>query len=1237
MKTLAAQPSCGVFVLRVLCICAGVVAACRVDAQVHPEVIQGRVTAADGTPIRAARTIVTRGPDRAVFESVSSEDGRYRIAIDSGTGDYLVYVASPTPLRLQPFRRRVTRQASTDSIFVVDAVLKPLDGAQQLATVRVLERKPTPSRADGLRVGPGGSEAPEAGVAAALLPEQRGDLAATSATIAGATPAGGGVSVFGLPTSQNSVTLNGLAFPGAVIPRDAQTLVRVATAAYDPARGWFSGAEMRIDLSHDFVFASRVTSSSLDVRAFQAGDAVSSRTGQNFTNVTQGAGATGTVARGTLTYNVSAQAGRRSSNIATLGDLDDGLLQRAGVARDSVVRLLQLAAQAGVPLRRGGAPMGETTDRASLLLGLSTLSNDPDSFRARRHMGSVTLYASRDETAGAGLHALATAGAGGRTSFSSGSVQAGLSSFLSPDLLLEVRSALSVSDHRASPYLALPAADVLVGSSFPSAASGLAVLAIGGAPSGNAFSRTLTWETQADSRFYTSIAHRMRISAALRYDALTRVAASNAFGTFFFASLSDLATNRPALFTRTLGTPERHAGVWNGFMSIGDYWRAGPTFELLYGARIEGNVFALRPQYNPAVDAAFGVRTDRVPNTAHISPRIGFTWTVGRSQVGGYTVRNEHGVFVAPSVGVLRGGVGEFRSLMVPSLLANASVDAGLSTGVRQIVCAGAAVPTPVWASFVASLGAIPQDCVAAIGAPASRDETSPLQLLDGHFTAGRSWRANVSWTSHLGAIVWSIDGAYSLNLNQPGQVDLNFNGTPRLFLGGEGDRPVYVPLSSIVPASGTVLGGAARRTDAYGSVMMVHSELRSSVAQATLTVLPDLARFVRSRMFASLSYTMASARTQQGGFDGSTFGSPLTRAWSPGPFTPTHAFLVQVSVKTQLLTIGLFARLASGLPYTPMVGSDINGDGLANDRAFVLDPSRTSDQSAASAMRELLTGGSRGVRECLRRQLGEAALVSSCKGPWTATANARLQLNTGGNSGWTKRVSASLYFANPLGGLDQLLHGPRVRGWGDRAVPDQTLLRVVGFDPTATRFRYAVNPRFGDTRPTANLNGAPFRVILDIRLDLGRPSDEQILDRSLQPGRGGYQGPRRTAEQIKRFYQRALPQPFPQVLALTDSLLLTTDQVRALLEGQARYNARADSAVSAFSMWLAGLPDRYDAPAALRQQDELLAVILNIGREEVQRTMPGVLNAVQVRLLPWPADIMLRSATPLTIRDIRR
>ena len=49
----------------------------------------------------------------------------------------------------------------------------------------------------------------------------------------------------------------------------------------------------------------------------------------------------------------------------------------------------------------------------------------------------------------------------------------------------------------------------------------------------------------------------------------------------------------------------------------------------------------------------------------------------------------------------------------------------------------------------------------------------------------------------------------------------------------------------------------------------------------------------------------------------------------------------------------------------------DVNGDGLANDRAFVADPARAGDPASGAGMRALLASSSSSVRDCLTRQLG--------------------------------------------------------------------------------------------------------------------------------------------------------------------------------------------------------------------------------------------------------------------------
>lgn len=1205
-------------------------------AQVRRESIQGRAVTKADAGVPGARVLVTRGPDRAVFEAKTDGEGRFAVRVDSGTGEYLLYIAPPPGAGLQVFRKRVTRQAATDSVFVIDAILQPVAGPQQLGTVRVQERRPAPTRADERTAGPGAAEALANGVSALVGPDQAGDLHAIAATLPAISSVSGDISVFGLPASQNLVTLDGLGFAGFALPREARTRVRVLTSTFDPSRGWFGGAETRVEVAHDFLYSSFRTSASLDAPSLQAGGAASASGGREFSNVIAGIGASGFTGRGKVSYNTSAQVSRRTFALATLPDLNAAVLRDAGVARDSVAHLLASARALGVPLAASSTSSMPSSTSGSLLFSLSTLAEDRETFRAKQHVGRVSVFLARDELDGSGLTPLRSPSVAQRERSSLATLQATLSSFLRPGVLHEVRAGVSSSNRQTSPFLAAPRVVVDVSSQDP-AHGRLAMLEIGGAGQGPSSADRFTWEAQSETRFFLGTRHRVKLSADVRYDALDASAPLNANGTYSFASLRDFNDSRPSVFTRQITTARSEGRLWNGYVSLGDYWRPSPLFELVYGVRTEATVFGGRIADNPAVESAFDVRTGATPNLLHISPRIGFTWTLNRARPGGQTVLTDHGTFMMPALGVLRGGLGEFRSLITPDLLATLASATGAIDSQRSILCAGSTLMGPDWARVLASPADIPTDCEGAAGTAVLRDTLPSGMFLGRDFTAPRSWRANLSWTSHQAAWVWTVEGTYSRHLSQLGASDLNLAGMPAFALSDEAGRPVYALPEHIVQSSGFVSSLGARRNPAFGAILQSESRRQAEAVSAVLTVLPDLTKYANARLFASASYVYTQGRAQVGGFDGTTFLSPNRSEWTRSPYVAHHGFVLQASVRAPFVLLSIFGRLSSGQPFTPIVDRDINGDGRANDRAFVFDPSVAEDSAVRVGMRALLNGSAREVRKCLGRQLGQPAKPNDCAGPWTTTLNARLSLNTGTASGWRRRLSASLYLANIPAGLDQLLHGAALRGWGDAAAPDAVLLRPVGFDPVGLRFRYVVNPRFGTTHSTGQRPRSPFRVSLDLKWDLGASTDQQILDRNLRSGRAGSSGTRRSASQMRQFYLRTVPDPFALVLALSDSLLLTPDQIRTTMDGQSRYRARVDTVVASLASWLAALPERYNGREALRRQEEMFTDVLNVGREEIQRTLGPVLHPAQRKLLPWPADVMFRARGALTMREIRR
>jgi hypothetical protein len=199
------------------------------------------------------------------------------------------------------------------------------------------------------------------------------------------------------------------------------------------------------------------------------------------------------------------------------------------------------------------------------------------------------------------------------------------------------------------------------------------------------------------------------------------------------------------------------------------------------------------------------------------------------------------------------------------------------------------------------------------------------------------------------------------------------------------------------------------------------------------------------------------------------------------------------------------------------MVSSDINGDGLSNDRAFVFDPTRSHDTTVARGMRELLAQAPASAVVCLARALERAAARNACEGPWTATVNARFGLNAYQVSPKLAGWDVELYLHNPLGGIDQILHGSRLHGWGSTMTPDPILLQTTGFVPTEQRFRYSVNPRFGDVGVAATRVRSPFGVTLAVKANLGAAIGVQQLERFLQPGRAGNPGKKLTAAELNR------------------------------------------------------------------------------------------------------------------------
>jgi hypothetical protein len=289
-------------------------------------------------------------------------------------------------------------------------------------------------------------------------------------------------------------------------------------------------------------------------------------------------------------------------------------------------------------------------------------------------------------------------------------------------------------------------------------------------------------------------------------------------------------------------------------------------------------------------------------------------------------------------------------------------------------------------------------------------------------------------------------------------------------------------------------------------------------------------------------------------------------------------------------VTFAWGGRVTSGSRYTPTVASDVNGDGRANDRAFIFDP----QDASITGMQHLLENGSGSARNCLRRQLGSFAERNSCVGPWTmGNTNLRITLNPT-RLRLPQRTTISFTVSNPIGAADLLLHGEnRLHGWGQTPALDQTLYFVRGFDPQTSKYRYEVNQRFGSTRANQTTSRTPVVLTMQMGFDMAPTRDWQNLRQQLDRGRSRG-GAKMTETSLRQYSSGIFPNPMSRILQSAEQMHLTRKQADSLATMSRRFTRLVDSVWAPAAKELAALPKDYDRTAAQQRLVSARAVAVD-------------------------------------------
>lgn len=1145
----------------------------------NSETLRGRITSDSGKALTGATVSITRGPDRLVQQGISSDSGTFRITFENGTGDYLVAVQATG---YKPARRRVTRVGS-EREFVVDFVLS--SNVVSLEAIKIQANTPVRATAgvSASSIETGASERFSEGMISGLPPTVAGDITTTVSTIPGAVMAGGGLSMLGASGTSNLTTLNGMAMGAGGVPRAARVDTRVTGATYDATRGGFSGANIDVRLgAGNRNFQDRRLFATIDARPLQVTDPVGRALGVTNNNWRMSGGVEGEAIRKVLTYNVAIDASRSSRLRTDLLGADPLAYQLSGISLDSVQRARTLAPSTGLPLVAANSPNSVQRDAFS---AIARFDDTRDTTRSH----SLTMYANRSQADNEGTGVLSAPAAGAaRTDRALGGIWS-YGQWSGPGFSTYRVTRLNVSSTlaRTTPYSDRPAVDVLVRTLADATATdaGVASLSLGGRGSDEA--STERWTAEANHEFLRNIRgrrHQLRAIAWGRVDGYEQQGGANVNGRYSFASLADLAASRPSAYSRTLTNPDRSGRAWNAATAVSHTWNPSRFFSLLYGVRVEANGFLDAPATNSALEQALGVTTGGVSPALHVSPRIGFNYSFNKSRSNGTgTSQNGYGNWYRYPTGVLRGGIGEFRDLWRPDVVADAAARTGLAGSTLSLSCVGAAVPQGDWS--MASSASRPMACRDGSGALAERAPT--VSLLSRDYDVPRSWRANLDFNTTRWHLMFRASGLATYDLNQASLVDANFAGTARFTLPGEGNRPVFVSPAAIDASTGNVSAAESRRTAEYARVGVVTSDLRGRGGQLSLLLSPDrFHRVWRGWPFWSVNYTLQRVDRQQRGFDGAAGGDPRTVEWAPAWSDARHVALLQLGHAGKWGQASLFARLQSGLPFTPLVQGDVNGDGRSGDRAFVPDPALTTDANLAAGLRSLQANGSDVARRCLTQSIGHPLARNACRGSWTRTLNMTWSPPVDyANRSWRSRVNMTLYASNVLGGLDQLLHGAdNLRGWGGVATPDATLLVPRGFDASTQRFRYDVNPRFAETRPSRTSWREPFRLTIDVQMRLGVDYDLQNLRRTIEPVKMNGRWERRSVDSLQARYLSQTSSIHRALVVEADSIFLRPDQIEKLRQRDSTFAAAVREMYRPLAEYLAAQPEGVASKEALKK-----------------------------------------------------
>ena len=535
-------------------------------------------------------------------------------------------------------------------------------------------------------------------------------------------------------------------------------------------------------------------------------------------------------------------------------------------------------------------------------------------------------------------------------------------------------------------------------------------------------------------------------------------------GRFIFNSLEDFDNLNPSRYAREVplkGVPSVQQWIINGSLFGQMQFEPFKNVEALVGLRWDITSYLSQADYNPAVDKAFGLRTDsKITDAGKIQPRLQLTWDVRGKRTD-----------------IIRFGAGLFSAYPVNYAQVNNIQNSGTmvaSIDVSRPATGTNLVPVPNFPSYRADPSTAP-------GVIAGAPTVSTINLNDPHLKMPSIFKTNLSYNKIFGD--WLRVGAnflYSYTSNNYVYSDQNLVNEPYFRLANEANRAVFVPAASITAAGITnnVLG---RKTADVGRTLMLTNGAK--LHQAAVIVDASI-RYLKDG-YLNISYTWNDAKDNSS-YNGNVANTSTFRAVKSDPRDLSEMNYSDNQFRSKLVLYGATPtwkgftfsgtyRGMSGTRYSLTVDADINGDfvggpGTDNDLAFVFDPKSASTSAAVKAsMEKVLSNPNNRAKKYIQESLGKIADRNGGSNPFSGTFDIRLQKSFKTFKKQALTISADVF------NLANLLN----KEWGaNYNIGDQSLLFVTGFDQATKQYTYRVNENVGVTTK----NGTPYQIQLGAR-----------------------------------------------------------------------------------------------------------------------------------------------------------